>query len=251
VEYAARHPERVAKLVLYGGYALGWAKRGDSAGAGRYRALVELAGHGWGSDNPVFRQLFTSRFLPEATAEQIAWFNDLCLKTVPPRNAGRLLEARSQVDVARWLGEVRVPTLVLHARLDDVVPIASGRHLATEIPDAEFVELDSRNHILLEDEPAWRRFQEAVLDFCGVAAPAAAAGEDPAFAALSPRERETLSLVTEGLANAEIAARLGISEKTVRNHVSHLFDKLGVWTRAQAIVFARDRGFRPGIGDGA
>ncbi|HLF57283.1 MAG TPA: LuxR C-terminal-related transcriptional regulator, partial [Thermoanaerobaculia bacterium] len=209
-----------------------------------YRALVELAGHGWGSDNPVFRQLFTSRFLPEGSAEQIAWFNELCRKTVSPASAVRLLEARSQVDVAGLLGQVRVPTLVMHARLDDVVPISAGRLLASEIPDAEFVELDSRNHILLEDEPAWRRFQEAMLDFCGLGAPAPSAGEDPAFAALSPRERETLALVAEGLGNAQIAARLAISEKTVRNHVSNLFDKLGVWTRAQAIVFARDRGFR-------
>ncbi len=104
------------------------------------------------------------------------------------------------------------------------------------------MELDSRNHILLEDEPAWNRFQEAVLDFLGMAG---RGGEDPAFASLSPREREILVLVTEGMANAEIASRLGLRDKTIRNHVSNLFDKLGVWTRAQAIVFARDRGFRP------
>jgi pimeloyl-ACP methyl ester carboxylesterase/DNA-binding CsgD family transcriptional regulator len=247
IEFAVRHPERVSHLVIYGGYALGWARRGDSEAASRFRALIELVEHGWGSDNPVFRQLFTSRFLPEGSREQIAWFNELCLKTVSPENAARLLEARAEVDVAALLREVRVPTLVLHGRRDEVVPISAGRYLASEIPGAEFVELDSRNHILLEEEPAWRRFQEAMLDFCGVAgrgASAVGAGEDPAFAALSPRERETLALVAEGLGNAEIAARLEISDKTVRNHVSNLFDKLGVWTRAQAIVFARDRGFR-------
>jgi DNA-binding NarL/FixJ family response regulator len=130
---------------------------------------------------------------------------------------------------------------VLHARDDGVTPFEEGRRLAAGIPGAQFVELDSQNHILLEDEPAWSRFQEAVLDFLGIAAPG---GEDPAFASLSPREREILVLVTEGLANAEIASRLGLRDKTVRNHVSNLFDKLGVWTRAQAIVFARDRGFR-------
>ena len=73
---------------------------------------------------------------------------------------------------------------------------------------------------------------------------AARGGEHSAFGALSPREREVLALICEGLGNAQIAERLGISEKTVRNHVSNLFDKLGVWTRAQAIVFARDRAFR-------
>ena len=245
IELAIRHPERVSHLVLYGCYSQGWMMRGDEASRRRFAAMVELIQHGWGRDNPVFRQLFTSRFIPGGTDEQLGWFNDLCLKTTSPQNAARLLEARAHVDVRRRLGEVRVPTLVLHARADDVVPLASGRILATEIPGAQFVELDSANHILLEDEPAWRRFCDAVLDFTGVAATATgAAPADAAFAALSPREREVLALISEGLANAEIGKRLGISEKTVRNHVSNLFDKLGVWSRAQAIVFARDHGFR-------
>jgi DNA-binding NarL/FixJ family response regulator len=139
------------------------------------------------------------------------------------------------------LPQVRTPTLVIHARQDGITALEEGRRLAAGIPGAQFVELDSRNHVLLENEPAWDRFREAVLDFVGLSVPA---GEDPAFASLSAREREILHLVTDGLANAEIAERLALSEKTVRNHVSNLFDKLGVWTRAQAIVFARDRGFR-------
>jgi DNA-binding NarL/FixJ family response regulator len=130
---------------------------------------------------------------------------------------------------------------VIHACKDEVVPVAEGRLLATTIAGAQFVELDSRNHILLEDEPAWARFQEIVREFIGVAAEQ---GEDRAFAALTPREREVLVLMTRGLGNADIAESLAISDKTVRNHVSNLFDKLGVWTRAQAIVLARDRGFR-------
>jgi pimeloyl-ACP methyl ester carboxylesterase/DNA-binding CsgD family transcriptional regulator len=244
IELAVRHPERVSHLVLYGGYSQGWRKRGDDGSERRYHAMLELIEHGWGRSNPVFRQLFTSRFIPGGTDEQLDWFNDLCLKTTSPQNAVRLLEGRAQLDIRHLLGAVRVPTLVLHARADDVVPLAAGRVLAAEIPGAEFVELDSANHILLEDEPAWRRFCDAVLDFTGVAATAPAAGEASAFAALSPRERDVLGLISAGLGNAEIAARLGISDKTVRNHVSNLFDKLGVWTRAQAIVFARDRGFR-------
>jgi DNA-binding NarL/FixJ family response regulator len=159
--------------------------------------------------------------------------------------AARLLEARSTVDVSGLLGEVKAPTLVVHSREDEVCPVSEARLLAGGIPGAQFVELDSRNHILLDDEPAWARFQEAVLDFAGFPVSPAATGEDPAFAGLTAREREVLVLITEGLANAAIGERLGISEKTVRNHISNLFDKLGVWTRAQAIVFARDRGFRP------
>src|SRR6185436_8872452 len=196
----------------------------------------------WGSDNPTFRQVFTSRFIPGGTDEQLDWYNDLCRKTLTPEVAARLLESRAMIDVTALLGEVRAKTLVLHARGDVVVPIAEGHILAAGIPGAQFVELDSNNHILLEGEPAWDRFRGAVLEFCGLKG--SSAGEDPAFASLSPREREVLALMTEGLGNAQIAERLSISEKTVRNHVSNLFDKLGVWTRAQAIVFAHERGFR-------
>jgi DNA-binding CsgD family transcriptional regulator len=158
--------------------------------------------------------------------------------------AARLLEARSTIDVTDVLGAVRAPTLIIHTRDDEVCPVREGRRAAAGIPGAQFVELDSRNHILLADEPAWDRFQEAVLDFMGLQAGPSARGEDAAFARLTAREREILALIAEGLANADIGERLRISEKTVRNHVSNLFDKLGVWTRAQAIVFARDRGFR-------
>lgn len=242
VAYAAKHPERVSRLVLYGGYCRGTLRRGDPDRERLYTAMIDLARLGWGKDNPAFRQVFTSRFIPGGTDEQIGWFNELCRKTASPENAARLLESRAMIDVVAMLEKVRTPTLVLHSRNDDIVPIAEGHILAARIPDAHFIELDSKNHILLEREPAWRRFCDEVLEFMGLKG--SSGGEDPAFASLSPREREVLALITEGLANAEIAEHLSISEKTVRNHVSNLFDKLGVWTRAQAIVFARDRGFR-------
>jgi pimeloyl-ACP methyl ester carboxylesterase/DNA-binding CsgD family transcriptional regulator len=244
VAYAARHPERVSRLLLYGGYARGWAQRGESETERAYRAMLELMRVGWGKPNPVFRQVFTSRFIPGGSEAQIGWFNELCRRTSTGEMAARLLEARSSVDVSSLLGAVRAPTLVVHAHDDDVCPVSEARRLAGGIPGAQFVELDSRNHILLEDEPAWARFQEVVLDFMGLSAPSAGR-EDPAFARLTAREREVLALISRGLANADIGESLAISEKTVRNHISNLFDKLGVWTRAQAIVFARDHGFRP------
>ena len=239
--YAARHPERVSHLVLYGAYARGWLKRGHPDRLREYQAIADLARFGWGKDNPAFRQVFTSRFVPGATAEQMNWFNELCKRTTSPENAAKLMEARAKIDVVEFLEKVRTPTLVVHARDDQVVPIEEARLIASRIAGAEFVELDSKNHILLEDEPAWKRFCGAVLEFTGLGG--AAGGEDPVFKALTRREREVLSLLTEGLGNADIAERLSLSEKTVRNHLSNLFDKLGVWTRAQAIVFARDRGF--------
>ena len=240
VRYAIQHPERVARLILYGGYSRGWQHRGADV-TRTYRAIVDLVRDGWGKENPTFRQLFTSRFIPGGSAEQLQWFNDLCRKTTTGEVAARIMESRSVIDVRGDLGSVRVPTLVLHARGDEVQPLEEGQLLAAGIPGAEFVELDSRNHVLLEHEPAWRRFCDEVLEF--TRAPAPASAEDPAFAALSSRERQILALIAAGLGNAEIAERLAISEKTVRNHTSNVFDKLGVWTRAQAIVFARERGF--------
>jgi pimeloyl-ACP methyl ester carboxylesterase/DNA-binding CsgD family transcriptional regulator len=242
VSYAVKHPERVSRLILYGGYARGWGLRGDSVGKREHEAIVDLAALGWGRDNPAFRQVFTSRFIPGATSEQMDWFNELCRRTSSPAIAADLLRARASVDVKELLPQVSVPTLVIHAREDAAVPVSAGREVAALIPGAEFVELDSKNHILLESEPAWERFCDTVRDFMGI--DRAARPDEGAFAALTARERGILALLTEGRSNADIAERLGVSEKTVRNHVSNLFDKLGVWTRAQAIVFARDRGFR-------
>ena len=240
ITYAIRHPERVARLILYGGYARGALRRGTPDKERAYTAMVDLARAYWGNDNPTFRQVFTSRFIPGGSAEQLQWFNELCLKTTSAEVAARLLEARAVMDISASLADVRTPTLVMHARGDEVVPVAEGRLLASGIPGAHFVELDSRNHVLLEHEPAWQRFQVEVLAFAQQDQPAPI---DTVFAALSAREREVLTWMTEGLGNAEIAERLQISEKTVRNHATNIFDKLGVWSRAQAIVFARDHGY--------
>jgi pimeloyl-ACP methyl ester carboxylesterase/DNA-binding CsgD family transcriptional regulator len=240
IHYALQHPDRVAALVLYGGYARGADRRNSGDAAAAFRAMVDLARLGWGKDNPSFRQVFTSRFIPGGTPEQLQWFNDLCVKTTTGEIFASLYSARAAVDVEATLPALRVPTLVIHSRGDEVIPVHEGRLLAAGIPGAEFVELDSRNHILLEHQPAWSRFQEAVLAFLRPDRSA----DQSVFAGLSEREREVLALIAEGLSTTDIAGRLDISEKTVRNHTSNLFDKLGVWSRAQAIVFARDHGFR-------
>ena len=203
--------------------------------------MIDLIQVGWADRNPSFRQVFTSRFVPDATDEQLDWFNDLCKVTTEGEIAARLLSARGEVYVEHLLGQVTCPTLVLHARGDEVVPVMEGRIIAAGIPKAEYVELDSRNHVLLSQEPAWARFCEEVEQFFGLGR--AAGSKDPAFSELTQRERQILALIAEGRSNAEIADQLSISDKTVRNHVSNIFNKLGVWSRAQAIVFARDRGF--------
>src|ERR1044071_1099394 len=186
IAYAVQHPERVSKLLLCGGYARGTFQRGDPDKERLYRALIDMTRLGWGKDNPAFRQVFTSRFIPGGTDEQVGWFNELCHKTTSPDIAAELLETRATINVVDLLSQIRAPTLILHTREDDVIPIAEGPIPAAAIPNAQFVELDSKNHILLESEPAWERFCSEVLEFMDVQK---AAGQDSAFASLTARER--------------------------------------------------------------
>ena len=132
-----------------------------------------------------------------------------------------------------------MPTLVMHCRHDGVIPCSEGAEIAASIRDAEFVQLESHNHILLPDEPAWERVKSVVLEFTG----AEVTPENALFAALSGREREVLTQITTGLSNSEISERLFISESTVKNHITNIFEKLDVSNRSQAIVRARDAGF--------
>ncbi len=236
IRYAVRHPERVSHLILYGGYAVGGNRSEDAERRALYKAVIEVVGLGWGSDNPAFRQLFTSRFVPKGTPQQLEWFNELCRRTTSPANAIRLLRGRGEVDVRDLLEQVRVPTLVLHGDRDQIAPLSQGRVLASRIPGARFVQLHSENHVLLEDEPAWQHFQEAVLEFTGVVVDGPVA--DDKLAMLTERERAALRLLCEGRSNAQIAWELGVAEKTVRNHVSNLYRKLGVRSRAEAIVLS-------------
>ncbi len=165
IAYAAEHPGRVSHLVLYGGYARGWAQRDNPAELATRQALVTLMRHGWGADNPAFRQSFTSLFIPDGTPEQARWFNELQRMTTSPENAVRIQEAFGSLQVEALLPQVRVPTLVLHCTGDEVVPFEEGRRLAMGIRNARFVPLEGRNHILLEDEPAWTRFLNEMRAF--------------------------------------------------------------------------------------
>lgn len=241
VAYALRHPEKVSQLILAGAYARGVERRAVTAASKlETETLVNLIRVGWGHDNPAFREVFTNQFIPGGTPAQHQWWNELERLTASPENAARTLEAFHQVDVTDFASQLRVPTLVLHAHGDGKVPFDEGRRLAALIPGARFVPLDSRNHVLLESEPAWADFLAETRGFLGHAsnqAPAGA-GDD---ALLTPAEREVLRLVARGLDNQAIARQLEKSEKTVRNQVSSIFDKLGVRTRAEAIVHVRDR----------
>jgi DNA-binding winged helix-turn-helix (wHTH) protein/pimeloyl-ACP methyl ester carboxylesterase len=165
IAYAVRHPERVSHLVLYGGYARGRRKRGSPKEIEQTGALLTLMRQGWGQENPAFRQIFTSLFIPGGTTEQVQWFNDLQRRTASPENAVRIRHAANNIDVIDLLPHVTVPTLVLHCRDDAVVPFEEGRTLAAGVRGARFVALEGRNHLILEGDPAWRRFLDEVRNF--------------------------------------------------------------------------------------
>jgi pimeloyl-ACP methyl ester carboxylesterase len=165
IEYAARHPERVTKLILLGGYAAGWRHVATPEEAEQRAAVITLVRSGWGQDNPAYRQIFSQTFMPSATHEELDWFNAFQRRTAPPGNAVRFLEAFADIDVRDRLAEVRAPTLVLHARDDQRVPLQQGIQLASEIPDARLTVLETDSHIPLSREPATERIIAAIHAF--------------------------------------------------------------------------------------
>jgi pimeloyl-ACP methyl ester carboxylesterase len=247
IAYAVRHPERVSHLILYGTFVRGRLKRDPTpeeiAAAELSFKAIEL---GWGEESPAYRQVFATKFLPEGSPEQIRSFCALERSATSPSIAARVIREFAWVDVQEAARAVRCPTLVLHATRDVVVPFEEGRLMAGLIPGARFVSLDGVNHVLLPHEPAWARFASEFHAF--VPQGSANVAANGSLDELTVREREILERIAQGRDNAEIAAHLGLSEKTVRNNITRIFDKLGVETRAQAIVFAREAGI--GIGQG-
>ncbi len=243
IAYAIRHPERVSRLILYGSYGSGYNKRKLSeAQLEEWRILVDLVRVGWGRDTPAFRQVFSALFLPDAGPEYLRAFDQLQRESASPENAARMMAAFGDLDVRDVAPLLRIPTLVMHRRGDQRIPFEEGRRLAAMIPDARLVTMEGRNHLLLEGEPAFEQFFTEIDAFLGADEDGLARKATP-FPELTDREAEVLDLVAKGLGNTNIAERLRISDKTVRNHVTNIFWKLGVSTRAEVIVRARDAGF--------
>lgn len=165
VAYAVRNPERVSHLVLYGGFARGKRRRGSHKEIAEADALSTLIREGWGRDNPAFRQIFTSLFIPDGTTEQVQWWNELQRRTTSPENAMRMRQAWDEIDITGLLPQVQCSTLVLHCRDDAVQPFEEGRLLAAEIPRSRFVALEGRNHVILQNDPSWPRFLEEIDSF--------------------------------------------------------------------------------------
>ena len=171
IAYAALHPKRVKTMVLYGAFARGRLARNpseqDRKEARAMRQLIEI---GWGRSNPAFRQIFTSMLIPDSTPEQYQWFTELQRTSTSPENAAHLIAAYETMDIADLLSQVQCPTLVIHSRGDPRVPLDEGRYIAGHIKGAHFITLESKNHILLEQEPAWQQFLDELQTFVGLAA---------------------------------------------------------------------------------
>lgn len=225
--YAARHPERTERLIVYGGYAIG-AGRIPTEGELAFRAMIRA---GWAQEDPIFRRVFTNRFIPGATEEQTGWFDELQRMSTSTENALASRVERMAVDLSDELPRIAAPTLFLHAREDRACPLDGARTAAALIPDTRLVILESPNHILLADEPAWTVFVDEVRRFMP-ADDAIGRAADARLDELSPREREIIGLAAAGFSNAAIAERLVLSVRTVERHLSNAYLKLGISGRA-------------------
>ena len=165
IEFAARYPERVSELILFGGYPSGWRHTATESETREREAVMVLTETGWGSDNPSYRHLFSQTFMPDATSEELAWFDEFQRRTTSAENAVRFLEAFSTIDVRERLKDVRCPTLVVHSHRDQRIPLTVGASMAAEISDATFAGIDSNNHLLLGREPASQEFVGLVREF--------------------------------------------------------------------------------------
>jgi pimeloyl-ACP methyl ester carboxylesterase/DNA-binding CsgD family transcriptional regulator len=227
--YAIAHPERLTRLVLYGtvcGIPVDW--QGDPlAEEETYRSMIRV---GWAKEDPVFRRVFTTRFIPDATEEQMRWFDELQRMSTSPANSVASRIARQQVDLAGELHRITTPTLVLQATGDRSTTFDNAVEVTSRIPGSRLVALDSNNHILLADEPAWRTFIDEVTAFLEPdrRSPGHDGHGDGSVADLSPRERDVLRACADGLTNEEIATRLGLSQRTVERHLSNVYLKLGL-----------------------
>lgn len=240
IAYAARHPERVSRLVLYFPYARGLSRRDDTPqAAGEAQALREIVRLGWGRDDPAYRHVLAIKMMPSATPDEQHALNQQMRLCASGETAAQLLEELLRIDVRREAASVRVPTLVMHGPNCSLRPQEEGLLIASLIPGAQMVALQPGDYFLRATDGAWAQFCSELRTFLSPRGRPAT----PGFADLTAREAELLELIAHGQDNAQIAARLELSDKTVRNHITAIFAKLQVGSRAQAIVRARDAGY--------
>jgi pimeloyl-ACP methyl ester carboxylesterase/DNA-binding CsgD family transcriptional regulator len=248
IAYTAKHPERVRRLVIYGGYLQGSLSGNPTPEVVEEAEVrLKLLKLSWGNERPEYRHVFTMSLIPEGTREQFAWFNNLQLISTSPSNAMEVQRMFNMVNVYDLAKTIKVPTLIIQAKHDSAVPFDLGREVAAQIPAAHFAILESKNHVLMQTEPAWSFFWNEFYHFLGVRSESNTSKtiisvEDKIWSELSIREREVLRLLAQGYTNLEISQKLVLSEKTVRNYVSHIYEKLNINSRGEAIVLARKFG---------
>jgi len=240
IAYAVRHPERISRLIFYGSYAAAF-RDPTPEDLELDRVFEQLIKVGWARPDSAFRRVFTSMMIPGATEEQMCWLDELQRVAVSAENALASRRQRKRADSVDLLSQLSAPTLVLHSRHDRMNSFEESRFLASMIAGARLVVLESSNHIVLGDEPAWPVFLDEVAAFL-------AADREPAklpvgldaVSVLSPRELDVLRLAAEGQDNAAIARSLTLSVRTVERHLHNTYTKLGIQGKAaRAAAVAR------------
>ena len=165
IAHAARHPERVAKIILNGAFALGRNKRGSAKDRETGQAYLTLMRHGWGDEHSAFLRSFCMLYFPGLSIAQIRALADLQRMAMSADAAIRMRMACDDIDVVDLLKQVSAPTLVLHSRYDNAVPFEEGQRLAAALPNARFVALESENHVPVPGEPAWPIFLAEIDSF--------------------------------------------------------------------------------------
>jgi pimeloyl-ACP methyl ester carboxylesterase/DNA-binding CsgD family transcriptional regulator len=229
--YAARHPERVTRLVL-NGTVCGIPPSFDGDGRAEEETFRSMIRVGWAKEDPLFRRVFTRIFIPGASEEQMRWFDDLQRTSTSTENSLASRIARQAVDIAGEIPRIAAPTLILQSRGDHSTTFDNAVEVASLIPDARLVELESDNHILLADEPAWATFVAEVRAFLEPDRRTPPPPGSPSVEVLSPREVDVLREAAKGRTNEEIASALGLSPRTVERHLSNVYGKLGLTGRA-------------------
>jgi len=242
IAYTHRHPERVSRLILWGTYCVGARDPDKLEMQDTFSQMIRV---GWARPDALFRRVFTNMMIPDATEEQMRWIDELQRISTSTEALLAARVERAKTDVTGLLPELDLPTLVLHARREQVIDFPEARVLASSIPGARLVPLDSANHILLADEPAWEVFKTEMAAFLEPDRAATAEVAQPAVESLTARERDVLRLAAEGLDNAAIAERLSLRSRAVGRHLSNAYLKLGVSgkvARAAAVAHLfRDR----------
>jgi pimeloyl-ACP methyl ester carboxylesterase/DNA-binding CsgD family transcriptional regulator len=233
--YAAKHPERVSRLVLFGAFVTSYftTRNPDPKIAEEAEMLIKLMELGWGQNSPAFRRVFVAKFIPDATAEQQREFDEYQRLTVTPDVAARAFRAMCHINVKEDARSVKCPTLVFHSRGDQIINFEQGRKVAALIPGARFVPVDSENHIPYQTETCWPAIAQELRVFLG---------EQGVPARLTGRQLEVLRQVAAGQTDKQIARELNLSPRTVEMHVAGAMKSLGCATRAEAVHGAVTQG---------